>query len=155
MPLKRSTPAATTILSATSNEVRTALAFASNAALAQPEKTGEYAYLPATVEQAADFNVHPWVIAAIIAAMRSLRDGTSPVLGEPTVVFVPNPPVADHVALVSEGLDLGIISAARIAGQGGSTIPTPYADAAYKLLAGAVHDSYLPRPVRAADIPKE
>lgn len=139
-------------------ESNVALTYATNAALAHPDKTGDLAYLPKDRGQAMDFQPHPWIIAAIIAAMRGVRDGTAPVFGENTVIFIPTPPISDHLALVSEGIDLGLISASRMNATGGARVGEPYATAAQKVLTEAVRDGYLHLPVKLEDIttpPKE
>ncbi len=59
-------------------EVQLALAYAANAALTEaPHST--HSYLPNTPEEAKDFRPHLWVIAAICAAMRGIREGARPV----------------------------------------------------------------------------
>lgn len=154
--LKTSTPLAAHVIPAPGFiEAHTALAYATNAALSHPDKTGDLAYLPKTKEEAMDFQAHPWIIAAIIAAMRGVQEGTAPVVGEPSVVYTPTPAISDHLALVSEGRDLGLISASRINGTGGTRVLEPYATAAMTVLDEAVRDGYLQRPVRLSDIKTE
>lgn len=133
-------------------ESNVAITYAVNAALAHPDKTGDLVYLPKTKEEAMNFPVHPWVLAAIVAAMRGVRDGTTPVLGDGTALYIPNPPISDHLALVSEGIDLGLVSASRMNATGGARVGEPYATAAQKVLTEAVRDGYLHLPVRLEDI---
>lgn len=119
-------------------EVELALAYAANAALTESQE-GTHDYLPKTPEEAKDFHPHLWVIAAICAAMRGVRQGSRPVLGEPFASFIPSDPVPYEIALVAEGRDLGLLTESRMTGDVTATV---YARAAIKVLDKAVAEAY-------------
>ncbi len=119
-------------------EVQLALAYAANAALTEaPHST--HSYLPNTPEEAKDFRPHLWVIAAICAAMRGIREGTRPVLGEPFARFIPTEPVTRDIALVAEGRELGLLTESRMTTDSVSSV---YARVAVAVLDKAVADAY-------------
>lgn len=124
----------------TFTEVQQALIYAANAALTSAPHNKQD-YLPTTLEEAVDFRPHPWVIAAICAAMRGVREGTLQILGQPMARFIPATQVPENVALVSEGRDLGLITEDRLTARTLS-IEQPYARAVIQVLDSTVQAAY-------------
>lgn len=120
----------------TAAEIQLAEIYAANAALSSTEGHG---YLPGVPEDIHQFRPHKWVVEAICAAMRDVRDGVKPVLGRPFTRVIPTEAVPEHIALVAEGRDLGMITESRMTGDAAGTV---YARAAIKVLDEAVTAAY-------------
>ncbi len=120
----------------TANELQIAEVYAANAALSSKDSHG---YLPRTAEELKTFRPHRWVVEAIASAMYDLRHGLQPVLGQPDARHVPTEAVSEHIALVAEGRDLGMLTESRMTTDPAATV---YARAAIKVLDEAVAAAY-------------
>ena len=115
----------------TANELQIAEVYAANAVQAS--------YLPRTAEDLKTFRPHRWVVEAIASAMYDLRHGLQPVLDQPDARHVPTEAVSEHIALVAEGRDLGMLTESRMTTDPAAAV---YARAAIKVLDEAVETAY-------------